>query len=103
QDAVLGEERCDHELREETGLHALDQAPRPPSGMLGLAELDRPHQAAAADLAYDVELVDERLRELEQSRAELGAPLDKALLVDLVQRREAGGHRKLVRSERRAV
>src|SRR4051812_1619734 len=79
QDAVPREERGDDELREETRLHALDQPPRPAS-LPGLAELDRPHEAEPPDGLDDVELVDERRRELHEPLAEPRGVLDELLL-----------------------
>jgi hypothetical protein len=68
-----------------------------------LAELDRPGQAEPAHVAHDVELVNERPRPFEQPPAEPGALLHEALLAQLVQCREAGRHRELVRREGGAV
>ena len=93
---------ADDELREQAGLQPLDQPPgaAPDRGSPNsIAHM----QPEPAHLAHDVELVDERPRQLEQLLAEPRRALDEPLLVELVQRREPGRHRELVRRERRAV
>ena len=69
----------------------------------GLGELDRPQEPEPAHVAHDVVALDERKRQLEQTLSEARGSRDEVLLVELVQRREPGGHRELVRRERRAV
>ena len=102
QDRVLGEERHRHQLAEDPRLRPLDQAPRPASS-LRLVELDRPEQSETAHVADDVVALEQRLRSLEQQVAEARGAFDQALLVQLVERGEAGGHGQVVRREGRAV
>ena len=102
EDPVPREQRHDHKLREQSGLHAFHHAPSQASGF-GLAELQCPHQAEAADLLHGLMRLHEGLRELEQSPAERLGPRDELCLVQLAQRREPGCHREVVRSERRPV
>ena len=70
ENAVLGEERHDDELREEAVLEPLDQPIRA-LPRLGLAKLDRPHQPEPAHVAHNIELIDEWRRQLEEARSEL--------------------------------
>ena len=103
EDVTLREQRHDHELRKEPPLRPLDHAVRHAAAALRLAELDRPCQPEPAHVAHDLELVHERPRQLEQPLAEPRALLHEPLLAQLVQRREPGRHRELVRREGRAV
>ena len=103
QDAVLREQRDDDELREQPGLHAFHHAPGEAAG-LRLTELHRPHQPEPAHFANDVVRLDERPRQLEQAaRPSCADRSTSSRVVELAQRREAGGHRQVVRRERRAV
>ena len=69
----------------------------------GSRELHRPHQPEPAHVAHDVVRRRELARALEQQLAERCRALDELRVVELAQRRETGGHREVVRSERRAV
>src|SRR5581483_5067733 len=102
QDVVLAEERADYELAEERRLPAVDEAPRP-AAAVGLPELDRPREPEPAHVLDDVETLAQRLRPLEQVLAEPRRTTGEVARRELVQRREAGDHRRVVRREGRSV
>ncbi len=102
EDVVLPEERHHHELREQSALSAFDHAVRH-SAALRLAELDRPREPEPAHVPHHLEFLHERPCQGEELIAQPRALLHEAPLAELVQRREPGRHRELVRRERRAV
>ena len=92
------------ELGEEARLASLDHVPQPPGGAPGRrSELDRPHQPQPANLAHDLEALDQRTSELEQQLAEAGRPIGQLLALDHIERREGGGRGQIASAERRAV
>jgi hypothetical protein len=72
---VFREERHDEELSEEAGLHPFHQSPGDAAGF-GLSELHRPHQPERSHLAYDLVLLGQGARQLEQARTETRRALD---------------------------
>ena len=100
---VVGEERHDDELGEERRLHPLEQPVRRLPARFRLAQLDRPHEPEAAHVLHDVVALDERARALQQQLAHPRGAVGEGCRVELVQRRQAGDHREVVRLERRAV
>ncbi len=102
QDVVIGEERHGYELREDPLLEALEQLPGD-APVLRLLELDCPGKTEATHLADDAVRLDERLGPFEQQLAGACCALDEVLVGELVQGREPGDDRQVVRRERRPV
>ena len=99
---MLREERRDDELREEAGLHPLDQPPRqlPDSGSPNSIAHISPSPRTSRTTSNSSTSGRVSSSSCSPSRAVCST---RSLLVELVQRREAGRHRELVRRERRAV
>ena len=105
EDAVVAEQRHDHELGEQTRFASSPAGPlRPQSHRSRPAELDADHEAAAANLVHDlVPFGRHRVQPAISALAGGGRALDDRLRIDGVQRREPGRHREHVLAEGRAV
>ena len=104
QHLVILEQRNGDELAEQAGARRFQHVPR---GFqregFRLAEFDADHQPFSARVLHQLVLLHHPGEGVLDARAEPGGVLDQALLLDHLQRGDAGGHRQVVLGEGRAM